>query len=290
MNNRLTRCGVSALVTLLIALHAPNLAAQTSRDPAASDKGYWAKWFQRSDRAKEEQPHWITPLATTTPRLEQEFRYDVLWQQSRPGAKYTQNLGNGKGLELIPFDSIEIIAGIPPYVIHHSPSVQDGFGDFRMLVKYRLLSANETTGNYIVTAFLDASLPTAQGSNGQSDPILTPTIAYGKGFGHFDVQGTFAAALPAGNEAAIGRTYTWNNAFQYQFLRRIWPEIEVRVDFFEDGKNDGKKQVLITPGLLVGRIPLTHRLGLTVGGGVQIAASDFHTTQHNIVASIRLPF
>ena len=92
------------------------------------------------------------------------------------------------------------------------------------------------------------------------------------------------------DEASIGRTYTWNNAFQYQLLRRLWPEVEVNATFFRDGKNDGKKQVLITSGLVVGRIPLTSRLGLTLGAGLQNAVSEFHTTEHNFILSIRLPF
>jgi hypothetical protein len=29
-------------------------------------------WFATSDAAKEEQPHWMTPVVTVTPRLEQE--------------------------------------------------------------------------------------------------------------------------------------------------------------------------------------------------------------------------
>jgi len=38
--------------------------------------GYFSDWFQRVDKTQAEQPHWITPLATTTPRLEEELRYD----------------------------------------------------------------------------------------------------------------------------------------------------------------------------------------------------------------------
>jgi hypothetical protein len=35
-------------------------------------------WFQRSDQAKADQPHWMTPLVTITPRLDQEFRTDFM--------------------------------------------------------------------------------------------------------------------------------------------------------------------------------------------------------------------
>jgi hypothetical protein len=281
----------SAFVVALVCTgFAQPALGQTDAPTNADNQGFWASWFKRSDNSKAEQPHWLTPLATTTPRLEQEFRYDVVWQQARPGASYTENVGNGKGLELIPFERVEIIAGMPPYTVHHNANIEDGFGDFRLLVKYRLLASNEEHGNYIVTAFMDMSFPTGSGPNGQTNAVVTPTLAYGKGFGHFDVQGTAGAALPTGNEAQIGRTYTWNNAFQYQVFRRVFPEVEMNATFFQDGKNDGKRQVFVTPGLVVGRIPLTSRLGLTVGAGVQIAATAFHTTTHNAILSVRLPF
>lgn len=122
---------------------------------------------------------------------------------------------------------------------------------------------------------MDVSFPTGSGTNGQTSAVVTPTLAYGKGFGHVDVQGTLGVGLPTGGEGRIGRTYTWNNAVQYQLFRKLWPEIEVNATFFQDGKNAGKKQVFVTPGLVVGRIPLTSRLGLTLGAGVQIAATGF---------------
>jgi len=47
-------------------------------------------------QTKDEQPHWVTPLATTTPRLEEEYRYDQLWQTSGKGIT-TDNYGGGNG-------------------------------------------------------------------------------------------------------------------------------------------------------------------------------------------------
>lgn len=158
------------------------------------------------------------------------------------------------------------------------------------MIKYRLLAANEERGNYIVTAFVDVSFPTGSETNGPTNAVMTPTLAYGKGLGQVDVQGTVGVGLPTGNEDRIGRTYTWNNAVQYHFFRKLWPEVEVNATFFQDGKNAGKKQVFVTPGLVVGRVPLTSRLGLTVGAGIQIATTAFHTSTHNVILSARLPF
>ena len=256
---------------------------------AHAQDGYFADWFARVDKTQAGQPHWITPLATTTPRLEEELRYDQLWQVNNEGVT-TNNFDGGKGLELIPFEKVEVIFSVPPYLEHNSPKTKDGFGDVAFLVKYRLLSSDEKHGNYILTAFLGWSLPTGQYTNGALHAIITPTIAYGKGFHHFDAQGTFGIGLPVADTDLIGRTYLWNNAFQYHCFKKFWPEVELNTTFFQDGPHDGMKQNFVTPGLVIGRLHLTHRVGLTVGGGFQIATTQFHTTNHNGILTVRLPF
>lgn len=256
---------------------------------APAQQGYFANWFARVDKTQSEQPHWVTPLATTTPRLEEELRYDQLWQVNAKGVT-TENYDGGKGLELIPAEKVEVIFNAPPYLVHNDPKVHDGFGDVAFLVKYRLLSSNEEAGNYILTAFLGWSLPTGSYSNGALHPVITPTIAYGKGFGHFDAQGTFGVGLPTADTNIVSRTYSWNNAFQYHVFRKFWPEIELNSSFFQQGRNDGKKQMFVTPGLVIGRLRLIRRVGLTFGGGYQIAATHFHTTNHNAILSVRVPF
>lgn len=264
------------------------LAAQSDERPSGG--GFWKRWLERSERAKAEQPSWITPIATTTPRLEQEYRFDVNWSQARPGAPYAENIGNTKGLELIPVDRVEIIAGVPGYVLHNNPAVPDGWGDFSLLVKYRMLAAPAAQGNYILSAFLASTFPTATNNNGQAKAIVTPTLAYGKGWGAFDMQGTVASAIPTGDASIIGRTYTWNHAFQFHVLQKLWPEVEMNRTWFVDGKNDGREQTFVTPGLVVGRLPLSDHTGFTFGFGVQMAVSTFHTSNHTIILSTRLPF
>lgn len=257
--------------------------------PVHAQEGYFANWFSRVNKTQAEQPHWITPLATTTSRLEEEFRYDIFWQNNAKGV-ITENYGGSKGLELIPFEKVEVIVSPPPYIVHHDPKVRDGFGDVSFLIKYRLLSGNEDHGNYILTAFLGWSLPTGDHKNGALNAIITPTVAYGKGFHAFDAQGTFGIGVPTANTNLIGRTYVWNNAFQYHVFRRFWPEVELNSTFFQDGKNDGKKQNFVTPGLVLGRFHLGKRLGLSVGGGYQIATTRFHLNNHNAILSVRFPF
>lgn len=253
-----------------------------------AQNGYFADWFKGGDKTQSEQPHWVTPLATTTPRLEEEYRYDQLWQVNAKGVT-TDNYDGSKGLELIPFEKVEVILNTPPFIQHNS-SARDGWGDVAFLVKYRFLSANEHHGNYILTAFLGWSLPTGQFKNGTLHAVITPTIAYGKGFRNFDIQGTLGAALPVEDTNLTGRTIAWSNTFQYRVLKKIWPEVELNTSFFNDGLNDGKKQNFVTPGLVLGRFHLAGRVGFTIGGGYQIATTQFHTTNHNAVLSIRFPF
>jgi len=185
------------------------VAVCISSTPANAQDAYFADWFARVDKTQAEQPHWITPVATTTPRLEEELRYDQLWQVNNEGLT-TDNFDGGKGLELIPFEKVEVIFNIPPYLEHNTPKTKDGFGDVAFLVKYRLLSSNEEHGNYILTAFLGWSLPTGQYTNGALHAIITPTIAYGKGLHHLDAQGTFGIGLPVADTNLVGRTYLWN--------------------------------------------------------------------------------
>ena len=78
-------------VLFLLALVPSGLA---QNGPA--DNSYFGTWFERVSRTQAEQPHWITPLFTTTPRLEQEFRYDIGWQNTPRGD--LTNFGSGKGL------------------------------------------------------------------------------------------------------------------------------------------------------------------------------------------------
>ena len=113
---------------------------------------------------------------------------------------------------------------------------------------------------------------------------------------------TAGGSLPVLNAKGLGHIIIWNNAVQYRLarggaLRFLWPEIEFNANIYRGGANDGKEAVFVTPGLVVGRIPLTHnksrgpgRLGVTVGVGEQIAITHFHTTNHNLIFTARLPF
>lgn len=254
----------------------------------SSDGSFLSDWFQRSSRAESEQPHWAAPMFTVTPRLVQQFRYDMGWQLN---SGFTNaNYGSGKGLELVPLDRVELYVSTPPYLTHTRPGVNDGIGDMTFLFKYRAAAGNPENGNYVVTAMLAASVPTGTYTNGAREALLTPTLALGKGWGNFDLQGTAGVTVPTGDMNVLGSPVVLNATAQYHLSKYLWPEVEVNSTMWANGKNDGKKQVFLSPGLVVGKVHLWKRLGFAVGGGVQIAATQFHAYEHNWVTSVRFPF
>ena len=258
--------------------------------PPSSRDNFFDRWFSMLAATQAEQPHWITPVVTVTPRLEQEFRYDISRQVQPNGTTVLDNYGGSKGLEIIPASHFELLINPPPYTVRSFNGVPDGWGDVSFLLKYRILAANEEHGNYILTAFLGGSLPTGSYTNGTKDATITPTIAGGKGWGNFDFNSTLGVLLPVDETSLIGRQVVWNTAFQYRILRKIWPEAEINYTYFSQGPNDGKTQVFLTPGIVLGRFPIWHRLSLTIGTAVQIAATQFHTYNHRYILTVRFPF
>jgi hypothetical protein len=115
----------------------------------------------------------------------------------------------GTRLEFIPAYNWEVIVATPPWATASGPKGSaEGWGDWpAFLVKYRLLSANKDNGDYIVTAFFQMSDPL--GTPGQiSNNVLTaqPTLAFGKGWGDFDIQSTISVQIPVDSIASANFT------------------------------------------------------------------------------------
>ena len=261
----------------------------------STTEDFFDTWFKRVTKIQSEQPHWITPLVTVTPRLEQELRYDQTWQDL-PGGKTLANYGSGKGLELIPFDPVEVIIGVPAWETENTLPRKQGWADEAFLLKYRILSANEENGDYILTAFMGLSVPWGGENYTEDHYIFTPTIAFGKGWGDFDFQSTLGVAVPDNGDSKYGSgtPLLFNTTFQYRVLKILWPEVEFNCTEWPSGKhegiNDQGDEAFITPGLVIGRIPISHRLGLTIGAGYQIAVTP-HPLYHNaFILSVRMPF
>jgi hypothetical protein len=268
--------------------------ATPSRANAQTDSSFISEWQARATASQAEQPRWVTPINTVTPRLEQELRYDVTWRTAPSGIE-ADLYGGGKGLELIPFTPIELIVGVPNYTQHNNPNDPNGFGDWPLLLKYRIFSNNADHGDDILTVFLGATLPTGGSANGSGKAVITPTLAGGKGMGDFDIQATAGIALPAGDESAIGRSEVYNVTAQDHLSRFLWPEVEINGTHWQDGVHDGTNlaglnQVFLTPGVVLGRFPISGRTGFTVGVGIQTAVSSYHQYNHAWTLSLRLPF
>lgn len=263
--------------------------AQSISQFGSSIETYFTDWPCRVSQIQSEQPYWIAPLVTVTPQLIEQVRYDQLFQSSRNGIA-TDNFGGNRGIELIPFQDTEVIVGIPGFEKRNIPRNTDGFADWPFLLKYRLLSANEENGNYIVTAFMGFSAPTGSNVNGNGHGIFTPTLAVGKGFGDFDVQSTVGVSFPSGGLDRLGMPLAWNTTFQYRLFRYFWPEIETNYAWQSYGTDTGYQMLYLTPGLLVGRIPFHDRVGLMFGAGYQTAVTYHRNYNHNVILSARIPF
>lgn len=261
-------------------------------------------WFAVVNKTQEEQPHWMTPLVTITPRLEEEYRYDQT-QEYKPGDTTLTNYGGGKGLELIPSENVETIIGQPGYLVQQTytashktaltPNTITGWADETFLVKYRFLAANEEHGNYIVTGFLGLSVPTGNYPFTTGQTIVTPTLAVGKGWGSreqgMNVQSTFSASIPDGNQNVLGIPFTWNTSLQAHISNLLWPEIEASYTYWQSGLLAGKNQLIMTYGLILGRIPLEGRTKLILGIGYQDAtATAFSTYSRGWITTARVAF
>ena len=261
---------------------------------------YFANWFTRVDKAQGEQPHWMTPIVTVTPRLEEELRWDQYWQTNAKGAGIV-NYDAGKGLELIPFETVEFILQYPPYiqstVLGHK--TVEGFGDWPFfLYKQRLLTANEENGNYILTFFLSGQAPAGIKPFSTNAYYVTPTIAGGMGWGDFDFQATMGLAYPINNAAVVGKQLVTNVALQYHVLQYIWPEFELNDTLWLDGnQRGGKNQLFAMPGVIFGRFPLFWRFKVNIGVGYQTALTKqtYETAltplyNHAWIMTARIPF
>ena len=256
--------------------------------PAGS---FFGNWFERVSAIQAEQPHWVTPVATVTPRLEEEFRYDQ-FRETIPGGHSLYNSDGSKGLELIPFDPVELIIGIPAYETENTKVRKNGWSDETFLAKYRILSANEENGNYILTAFFGLSVPSGSDDLSSHHYGFTPTIAFGKGWGRFDFQSTVGVSFPDNGATAggPGTPILFNTALQYHVAKFFWPEVEANYTYWPNGEHKYRNQLFITPGFVLGRFPIWKRVGVTLAVGYQVAVTDKPTIRNNLILSGRIPF
>jgi Putative MetA-pathway of phenol degradation len=259
-----------------------------------SQDNFFAKWESRTSATQARQPSWPPPLISPYPMLIQVFRADFT-RQITPALTSTWNYGASRGLNLIPGFNSEVDVYYAPYIQHNTPKTKDGFGDVGFLYKYRILSRNEKDGNYMLSAQLTATIPTGSHSNGSPDSSVSPTLLSGKGFGKFNVISCLGGTLPTEETNKVGRSIAWNTTAQYHVSKYVWPELESNATYFFAGKNDGKKQNFVTPGIVFSKLKFrpsdeTSRVGVAFGAGMQIATSQFHTYNHELAFTTRLIF
>ena len=246
----------------------------------------------------------MTPLTTVTPRLEQEYRYDQYQQFLQNGAEI-DNYFAGKGLELIPTETNEVLINVPAFEqrLLEGSKVKPatGFADGNFVtIKQRLLSANEENGNYILSAFLGFQAPTGiTAFTNRPAWIVTPTIAGGIGWGDFDIQGTVGYTLPKDEKNHIGNSLLTSVTLQYHIGQYFWPEFAFNDTQWTSGLRAGRNQLLVGPGIMFGRFNLYNDLAkFNFGIAYQVAVvPDHHITDpltplfnHGWILSARLTF
>jgi hypothetical protein len=275
-------------ITTLFLLLAATTSALYSQD------NFFEKWETRTSAVQAKQPSWPPPVFAPYPMLIQVFRSDFT-RQITPTLTTTWNYGSSRGLNLVPGFNSEFDIYYAPYMQHNTPKVKDGFGDVGFLYKYRFFSRNEKQGDFMLSAQLVATIPTGSYSNGSPDASVTPTLLSGKGWGKFDVLSSLGGGLPTEETNKVGRTIAWNTTAQYHLSKYVWPELESNSTWYFAGKNDGKKQNFVTPGVIFSRFKFhpsdeQSRSGVGFGAGMQIATSQFHTYNHGLIFTSRLIF
>lgn len=299
MSRRFVRLSIAALLATIsafsVAQTAPVAPARMAGPPTYSSEStnFIERWQARVSATQAQQPKWIAPVFSPFPFLVQLGRTEFTRQVSTTHAT-TWNLGSSRGLNLIPLKNTEIDILIPPF-FEHDTKAFDGFGDFGLAGKYRLLSGNEAHGSYVVSALLNATVPTGSYGNGASDATLTPALSGGKGFGKVDAFTTLGGTLPTGGVKTIGRTINSNSVVQYHVQKYLWPELEINTTAYYGGTKDGKIQTFLTPAVMIGKYALRmkdndSRLGVAAGAGFQVAATTYHPYNHSLIFTSRIIF
>ena len=224
-----------------------------------------------SEAAQAVQPHWSSMLGVPSTGLTQGFRYHYTTQYLQSGT-VVRNFGSNKGLELIVGESTQIQIGVPAFEERESPkSTSGGWKDESVLAKYRLASANEENGNYVVSASLGMSLPTGSPRFTSGNTVFFPTLAAGKGWGNrkfgFDIQGQFLFGLADHNNVSTGLPFTLNSGIQGH-LDHLWPEVEMSYTHWNRGALSGKSQLVLTCGFTFEQ-PIAPGKKITFGAGYQ---------------------
>lgn len=266
--------GLTRVLPLLAAAVASPAFCQDA--PRDGISGFLARWDATAEAARAEQPHWSSPIATTTGLLEQRFRFEIEDQHSGNGTR-TTILDGRRGLDLIVSESDEIQFALAPYEFRSATATTPGhagFGDWAFIrLKQRLASSPEDKGDYVLSAWLQVQAPAGIAPFTNGSWTFQPALGLGKGWGPFDVQTMLGGIIPTSNLAVLGRQIQSSTAFQYHFGKSFWPELEVNWTYYPDGERAGLNQIFLTPALTISRLRLSEATSFTTGLGYQIAVA-----------------
>ena len=241
--------------------------AMNNQDPG---KGWVGKWRRMTIETREKQPHWLTPLVTETPRLEQRIRYDI-YDETLPHGNKRWNFGAGKGVNFIVAPTMEMAVSLPQYLFYPGAGGNDGFRGESFMIKNRIMASPENQKNYVFSVMLEALSPTGTLPGVAEHWIWTPMVTFGKGWGNFDFMLNVGTACADGDNKQLGSPIVYDAAFQYRF-GLICPTVEInshpsvtRFSFF------GEPGLFLTPEVLIGRFHFRDHYSLYFGFGYQVA-------------------
>lgn len=241
--------------------------SMSDKEPGGS---WFEKWYRMTAETKERQPNWMTPLVTTTPRLEQRIRYDV-YDETLANGKKRYNFGNGKGVSLIVLPTDEFTFSLPNYIYEPGVPASSGWRGEVLQWRHRIMASPENQKNYAFSVQLAALTPTGDIPGVLNHWIWTPMIMFGKGWGNFSFMVNFATQWADGDNSQLSVPIIWNAAFEYR-IGRIAPCIEINSEpAFTGFTAFGPPGLFILPELLIGRFTIQEDLRYYFGIGYQMA-------------------
>ncbi|HEV2484037.1 MAG TPA: hypothetical protein VGT08_00750 [Terracidiphilus sp.] len=258
---------------------------------ASAQQSFYGRLRSNNASMTAVQPTWMGPLIQADGRLGQAVRFSV--SNANFCGTRTLNYGNGKGIAMIVDRRFQIDLDPPAYFRNHSSTMKDGFGNAGTQLKYRIASGNAQHGNYAVSAVLYHAFAPRVYQNLMLTSFYAPSIAAGKAFGRFAVLQNVGGFLPTGKIAQQGRAVEWNSTAQMHLSKYAWVDVEDNATFFRGGPFDGKAQNFVTPAAfyMIRRNEWKpEHASVVFAAGMQIATSNFHYYNHNLVTEMRVVF
>jgi hypothetical protein len=259
---------------------------------ARAQQSSYARFRAHNDSMTALQPTWMSPLIQPDARITQSVRLSFANSYTSAGTQ-TVSYGNYHTFGVIAGNRFQFNFIAPPYIQNNSATAKDGFGDTQVECKMRIASGNAQHGNYALTALLAYQAPTGNHQNGAPTAIYWPNIAAGRAWGRFDLQSTIGGMMPSGKIAAQGRQIDWNTAAQWHATKHGWLALEDNAIYNYGGPFDRRTTNYVTPVAyyVVRRKDWkpTHAF-VIFNGGMQIATSSLHLSNHILITEMRIAF